>query len=186
MKRRLLPIAALLSAVLVLTLSSAPAFATPLRLDYLVTPLGGGLFQYDFEFVNDNNDGTWSAGQDFRWFVFGDVPAGSSPLTSFVGDPSSYRNSPYTGFGRTSGGHNGPDLQPVLTDWVPSGVGDSFSFSGTSTADLAQGQMQWSNVVGGSSNPGVRGTFEDAILIPEPTSLMLMALGGLAMLSRRR
>ena len=52
--------------------------------------------------------------------------------------------------------------------------------------DLAQGQMQWSNVTGGSSNPGVRGNFEDAILIPEPTSLMLMALGGLAMLSRRR
>lgn len=186
MKRGSISIVALMSAVLILALSAAPAVATPLRLDYLVTPLGGGVFNYDFSFVNDNNDGTWSAGQDFRWFVFGDVPAGSSPLTNFIGDPSSFVNSPYTGFGRTSGGHNGPDLQSVLTDWVPSGVGDSFSFSGTSTADLAQGQLQWSNVIGGSTNPGVRGTFEDAILIPEPTSLMLMALGGLAMLSRRR
>lgn len=184
MKSGFLPIVALLSAVLVLT--PAQAFAQPLRLDYEVTPLGGGVFNYDFSFVNDNNDGSWSPGQSFRWFVFGDVPSGSSPLTNFIGDPNSFVNSPYTGFGRTSGGHNGPDLQSVLTDWVPSGVGDSFQFSGTSTADLAQGQMQWSNVTGGSSNPGIRGNFEDAIRVPEPTAMMLMTLGGLAMLRRRR
>ena len=150
-------------ALLLLTagLLSAPAAATPLRLEYSVTDLGGGLYRYQFKFINDNNDGTWQAGQSFRWFVLGDVPSGmSSPLTNFVGDTSSFVESPYTGFGRTSGGHNGPDLQGVLTDWIPTHVGDAFWFSGTSTADLTQGQLAWSNVTNGSTNPGVRGNFE--------------------------
>lgn len=140
--------------------------ATPLRLDYKVTALGGGVYRYDFTFVCDNNDSTWAAGQSFRWFVLGDVPSGgTSPLTGFVGNVASFVNSPYTSFGRTSGGHNGPDLQGVLTDWVPASIGDSFSFSGTSTAYLSQGQMAWSNVTNGSTNPGVRGNFETANLV---------------------
>ena len=137
MKRGFLPIVALLSAALVLTLSPASAFAQPLRLDYEVTPLGGGVFNYDFSFVNDNNDGSWSSGQSFRWFVFGDVPfGGTPPLTSFIGDPTSFVNSPYTSFTTSGGGHNGPTLNPVLTDWVPSGVGDSFQ----STRQKAHGK----------------------------------------------
>jgi hypothetical protein len=165
---------------------SSTASATPLRLDYIVTPLGGGIYNYDFTFVVDNNDGSYANGQTFRWFVIGDSLPGPSPLTNFVGDPNSYQNAPYTGFGQTSGGHNGPDLQPVLTDWVTNGVGDFFSFSGTSTADLPQGDLLWSNVTNGSTNPGVRGDFEVANRVPEPASLSLLALAGLGLLRRRR
>lgn len=142
-----------------------PASATPLRLEYCVTDLGGGVYRYDFKFINDNNDGTWAAGQSFRWFVLGDCAGPcTSPLTGFVGDVPSLLagGGPYTGFGNTGGGHNGPDLQGVLIDWIPTGVGDSFTFSGTSTANLAQGQLAWSNVTNGSTNPGVRGNFEIA------------------------
>lgn len=155
----LLKTATLVSAVLLLASSVS---ATPLRLDYTVTALGGGVYRYDFKFVNDNNDGSWVAGQSFRWFVLGDCSGPcTSPLTNFIGDPASYVNSPYTGFGNSGGGHNGPDLQPVLTDWIPAAVGDSFSFSGTSTANLCLG-MAWSNVTGGSTNPGVLANFEPA------------------------
>jgi hypothetical protein len=158
-------LAACASVLAAAALLTNHASATPLRLDYKVTALGGGVYRYDFTFVNDNNDGTWAAGQSFRWFVLGDVVPGPSPLTNFIGDPNSFQNSPYTGFGNTSGGHNGPDLQPVLTDWVPTSVGDSFSFSGTSTANLGQGALRWSNVITGSTGTGVRGNFEIARLL---------------------
>lgn len=147
-------------------LLSPSASATPLRLNYKVTALAGGSYRYDFTFVCDNNDNTWAAGQTFRWFVFGDVPNGGfPPLTGFVGDVASFVNSPYTSFGRTYGGHNGPDLQPVVTDWIPAFVGDSFSFSGTSTAYVSQGQLAWSNVAHSAINPGVSANFELAHLV---------------------
>lgn len=157
---------AFIPALLLTTgLFAAPLAATPLRLEYSVTDLGGGLYHYQFKFINDNNDGTWVAGQTFRWFVFGDAPSGmTSPLLNFVGDTSSFVDSPYTSFGTTGGVHNGPDLQTVLTDWIPTHVGDSFWFSGTSTANLGQGLLAWSNNTGGSSNPGVIGNFEIATL----------------------
>ncbi len=140
--------------------------ATPLRLDYKVTALGGGVYRYDFTFVCDNNDNSWAAGQSFRWFVFGDVPNnGTSPLTNFVGNAASFVNSPYTGFTSSGGGHNGPTLHGVLTDWIPASIGDSFSFSGTSTAYLSQGQMAWSNATGGSITPGLLGNFEIARIV---------------------
>ena len=182
---RTLPLTALAVAVLAVALMPSTTLAQPLRLDYWITGAAAP-YTYDFKFVNDNNDGSWAPGQSFRWFVIGDVPSGgTSPLTGFVGDPASFVQSPYTGFGRTSGGHNGPDLQPVLTDWIPSSVGDWFSFSGTSTAYVPQGQLLWSNVTNGSTNPGIRGNFEVAHLIPEPSALSLLVLGGLALLRRR-
>jgi MYXO-CTERM domain-containing protein len=180
-----MPDARIIVALLAVTVLAGTAHASPIRLDYIVTPQAGD-FLYEFTFVADNNDGSWAPGQSFRWFVFGDAPSGqTSPLTAFAGDPNSFVNSPYTGFGRTSGGHNGPDLQPVLTDWIPANIGDSFSFSGTSTADLQQGQLLWSNVTNGSTNPGVRADFEVAQRVPEPGALALLAVGALALLRRR-
>ena len=56
--------------VLVLGLT-AVAQATPLRLDYSVTDLGGGLYDYNFILVLDNNDSSWAAGQNFNWIIWG-------------------------------------------------------------------------------------------------------------------
>ncbi len=50
--------------------------------------------------------------------------------------------------------------------------GDVFTISGTATS--------------GTSNPGLAGITVDAISIPEPASLGLLTLGGLALLGRRR
>lgn len=159
---------------------------TPLRMDYEITDLGGGLFDYEFTLVVDNNDGSYQNGQTWRWFVFGDSPVAPTPLANFVGDVNDLPIGPYTGYGQTSGGHNGPDLQSVVDDWVPTGVGDSLFWSGTSTAFLGQGDMLWSNVIGGSANPGVRGNFEVAHLVPAPGGAALLGLGGLLMTRRRR
>ncbi|MCA8947742.1 MAG: hypothetical protein KDB29_16015, partial [Planctomycetes bacterium] len=55
---------------------------------------------------------------------------------------------PWTSLGSTGGGHNGPSFNYVLDYWVPSGIGDALHWRGTSTADLAQGQLLWSNIAG--------------------------------------
>ena len=45
---------------------TAPASATPFTVYYDVTDLGGS-YQYDIDVVLDNNDGSWSSGQEFDW-----------------------------------------------------------------------------------------------------------------------
>lgn len=143
---RLTRIATLFS---VLSLFAAPASATPLRLEYTVTLLSSGLYRYDFKVINDNNDGSWVAGQQFRWFIFGDCsPSCSSPLTNFVGDLPSLLagGGPYTSFTSSGGSHNGPTLGTVTVYWIPTAVGDSFTWSGTSTANLCGGGLLWSTL----------------------------------------
>ena len=57
------------------------AGATPLGLNYSVTSLGSW-YNYDFELILDNNDGSWAAGQGWNWLIFGDQVAGDSPLSA--------------------------------------------------------------------------------------------------------
>src|SRR5512146_1882481 len=75
------------------------AFATPLRLDYSVS--GGPTFTYNFTLTLDNHDATWASGNGFGWLVFGDVPTGSSNLTSWIGNTSSFVGGPWNSFGTT-------------------------------------------------------------------------------------
>ncbi len=122
------------------------AGATPFRLDYLVSDDGGGVYRYDFVLELDNNDSSWVASQEFASFVIGDCyPSCSSPLTGFTGvstDP------PWTSFLVLSGLHNGPALYPTSTYYVPASVGETRAFSLTSTANLTQGNLLWSNLTG--------------------------------------
>ncbi|MFN0133934.1 MAG: GC-type dockerin domain-anchored protein [Phycisphaerales bacterium] len=136
---------------------AASAGATPLKMQYCVTPLPTGGFEYEFRIILDNNDGSWVAGQGFGWFIFGDQQQAASPLDPFVGDPSSFPIGPFTAYQGSGGFHNGPTLGPVVQGppnfppnlWIPNAVGAFLTWKGTSPNNLAQGQMLWSNLMAG-------------------------------------
>ncbi len=137
--------------LIVTLLCVVPAPATPLRLEYWVTDVGGGTFQYDFVLSLDNNDLSWKAGQGFNWIVFGDADM-TSPLTDWLGNEADLPIGPFIVYGSSTGGHNGPTLIHVDTTgaadegWVPAEVGDSLHWSGTSSANVPQGDLLFSNL----------------------------------------
>jgi hypothetical protein len=139
---------------------AAGASATPLRLNYCVTP-NGAVFDYKFELVLDNNDGSWVAGQGFNWIIFGDAMNAPSPLVGFVMDPGSFPIGPFTELTSSGGFHNGPTLGPLWAQvqptlipnhWVPNAVGDKLEWKGSSTANLGAGQMLFSNLMSGNGS----------------------------------
>lgn len=159
------------------------AEATPLRLEYAVEDIGNGLFDYDFRLSVDNNDNTYAVGQGWRWIIFGDANyLSSTPLTDWQGDLS--QSSPWISlFSTTVGGHNGPTLYgpgpSVLSNWIPTGIGDYLKWSGTSTANLAQGSLLFSTLAG-TLNNAVPADFDvayrvssfDSKSVPEPASVL--------------
>jgi hypothetical protein len=175
----------LVGALALLTLgASTAAQATPLRLEYAVTPIGGGLFNYEFDLILDNNDGTWVAGQGWSWLVFGDTWLASSPLSDFVPDPSDFPVGPWTFLHSTSGGHNGPTFGLVGVYWVPLAIGETLNWSGTSAANLAQGDLLFSTLQ--NLQGGVLANLEVAHLVPEPSTALLVGLGLAGMAAGRR
>ena len=156
----------------------ASASATPLRLDYSTTALGGGLFDYEFTLVLDNNDNSWAAGQNFNWIVFGDCESCTSPLDGFIGDPSDLPIGPFTFYTTSVGFHNGPTLieSPGL-GWVPGSIGESLSWSGTAPVNIQQGLL-WSNLLGSNPNTGfTEANFTGTDPIPEPSTMLLFGSG---------
>ena len=169
---------ALLTSCLCLT---GIAQATPLGLDYAVDNIGGGLFEYEFSLVLDNNDNTWTSGQGWRWFIFGDALSSPSPLTDFVGDVSNLPVGPWTFFTTSGGGHNGPTFGSVLDYWIPTAIGERLSWSGTSTADLAQGELLFSTLAG-TLGGAVAADSEvanriDSVPVPEAPGIALLVVG---------
>lgn len=161
--------------------NTAISHATPLRLDYTVTDLGGS-YQYDFDLVLDNNDGSWVSGQQFDWFVIGDATIGNnSPFTESIG----FFTSLPSGWTATStiGGHNGPSLGAVdgsviLPGYSPLALGDYISFSGVSATLIPDGDLLWSNLQG--SFGASLASFEVAnniSAVPLPAALPLFVVG---------
>lgn len=197
-----------------LLLLSSVSFATPLTMNYSVTELSGGIYHYSFSLVLDNHDGSWVSGDAFNWIIFGDDPV-TSPLKNWVGDSSFLPIGPFTYYGSSGGDHNGPTivdttvttLSAPVNSWVPASIGDELIWAGTSTANLGQGALLWSNLwnqygsvahdpAGYSDN---RANFAVAncltcslpptggSTVPEPSSIILVAaglLGGVPVLKR--
>ncbi|UYV13665.1 MAG: hypothetical protein NCW75_05120 [Phycisphaera sp.] len=123
----------------------AASLAQGLTLEYTVEDLGG-TFEYEF-FLN--TDGGWASGMGWRWFIWGDcVGPCTSPLTDWVGDPGSLPVGPWTGYSSSSGGHNGPTFSGVLDYWIPADGSEELTWKGTSSADLAQGELLFSTIAG--------------------------------------
>ena len=156
------------------------ATATPLRMDYAVTDLGG-VYDYEFWLTLENDDHSWTYGNGWAWVIIGDAQQTSSPLYDWAGDNGDFPVGPWTYWTSSSGYHNGPTLGYVLDYWIPENVGETLYFSGTSSVLLHEGEMLWSSIVttGGASTV----EWDVAHLIPAPGALSLLAL---ASLTRRR
>ncbi len=142
------------------------AQASPLKLDYCITDEGGGVLRYRFTLTLDNHDGSWVSGQGYNWIIFGDVFVGTSNFPDFIGDLPAPVPFADEGWSYSSGGHNGPTLldfgvENDFRGWIPTAVGDSIKWSGTSALRLGQGEMAWSNLVGS----GVHADYEIATLL---------------------
>jgi hypothetical protein len=171
------------------------ASATPLRLDFSVNNVGGGIYHYDFTLSVDNHDNTYAAGNGWGWLIFGDQSNAPTNLTNFVMDAGVYPVGPWTDITSSGGGHNGPTFLPLHTGapdflgvaWIPTGIGASIHWAGTSTANLGDGQLLFSTLtynVGGA----VAADFEPGHLtaVPEPATLAALTIGIAALTRRRR
>ncbi len=172
---------------------TAPASATPFTVYYDVTDLGGS-YQYDIDVVLDNNDGSWSAGQEFDWFSFGNQ-TDAYGIEGAFGDPVVSGAPAEFAFTPTSGGANGPSLCVGgcgVGDggYVPS-LNETFSFTIVASAFLDAGELLWSNL---SASAGNYSQFNVAVLgdpvsevpLPAGALLFLTGLGGAAAAGRKR
>jgi hypothetical protein len=193
------------SAACALAAANALAFAAPVRLDYQKTDVGSGQFQYDFTLTLDNHDGSWTPGQGWDWFVIGAsdewgtyksfnttgtcdfsavdwLTVSHDPQIKEIGAP-------------TCGGVRGATLMfhhwgGPIEDWywTPE-LGDTVSFSATSSVDFLEGELRWSAIWpdGGARAINFEQANQRPAVIPEPGSLALLglAMAGLALARRR-
>ena len=173
-------------------LASGMVQASPLRLEYTVSPIAGDLYDYEFKLSVDNNDGTYSSGQTWGWISFGETlsDTDTSPFSDFTPDTSDYPIGQYTSI--TTGTNSiltnsAPYLSPLQPTWLPTGIGDSFSWSGTSASYLGTGRLLFTTYSTGGG--AVAAVDQVAIhLIPEPGTFLLLGMGlmGLARQTRRK
>ncbi|MDR7269657.1 hypothetical protein J2X20_002286 [Pelomonas saccharophila] len=174
-----------------LATAAASAAAAPLTLTYTKSALAGGLYGYDFRLTLDNHDGSWSAGQQWDWIIFGESGLSAPSLFDTNGSASGGLSwtttsfaAPITTVTESSGGHNGPTLavganSVVLPGWSPATLGDFIGWSGTSTVNVTDGTMKWSALMAGGGAQPINlelANPQAAARLPEPAALALVAI----------
>lgn len=172
-----------------LSLAAAPAAqAKVLDLDYAVSPIGGGVYQYDFWLKLTNADGTWTPGKQFDWIIFGDrsglnQPSGFCPTTcgslQFTNFSSTDSNAALY---FTDGAHQGPTIgyganAILLPGWQPAGVGSVLSWSGRSSIMLGQGNLYFTTLITDGPRADYQLANQITSAVPEPATWMMMILG---------
>ncbi|WP_085315259.1 PEP-CTERM sorting domain-containing protein [Derxia lacustris] len=187
-----LPLSRRLTA-LALALASSGAFAatTPLSLNYTVDTLTSGLYQYSFNLVLSNASGSWTSGQQWDWLVIGDSNATHPGGFGSDWTWTSVASGTYGTISTGSNGHSGPTVgvgvSALLPGWTPSAVGDSLSWSGTSSVLLPAGSLYWSALAAGGGASTVQFAVANQIsAVPEPTSAALVMAGVLGLGLRGR
>ncbi len=183
-----------LSILLVLLLtffSFNYAQATPLRVDFSVTDIGSGYYQYDFTFILDNNDSSWISGNSWDWLIFGDRSSGNTGPSPFRPSGSFdwiWLSGDADILGFSSGGREGP-LSCFVSNcgvsdggWTPTAVGDSFSGSGKSTIFI-QGDVYWTALQ--ASNGATTAHQQEANRVPLPSTLAIFALALMVLAARK-
>ena len=182
--------------ILAITMGIQTAQATPLRLDYTVTDNGNNQYAYQFQLILDNNDNSWVSGQGWGVIRFGNGVRGESGprLTNFVGDDSALPVGPFTTYIDPTGlfgpGLDGadPNDNSKAAIWVPTAVGQSLYWSGTSNVNLAQGQLNFraARTVGMPGSSGVATLVDSIQVIPEPGTMVLAGMGLLLLGAKTR
>ena len=180
--------------VLVLALFCALKIqASPISLNYTVTDLGGGLYDYGFTLTLDNHDGSFAVGQGWTWITFGDVQGAPTNLTDFTFDQNDFPVGVFTDGTFSFGGHNGPTLllgNSNVVYWMPTTVGSFLQWSGTSTANLGQGSLAFSTLI--TTGGALAANFETGTLgpvvsqVPDTGSVATLLVLGFATLGLRR
>lgn len=181
------------AVTMLLAVQPAAQAASLLEMEYTVNPIGS-LFDYEFRLTLDTLDPVGGA-PGWGWIIFGDGSSSSSPLTDFIGDTGDLPIGPFIGYDFSSGGHNGPTLKFVDSTWYPTSVGDYLQWSGTSTANLPQGDLLFTTLTFNAGNAHVynleianRVTAFGAETIPLPTASLagVLGFGLIATLRRKR
>jgi hypothetical protein len=185
----------ILMVLLLLGFSTATvSMASPLTLDYSVNNVGPGLYHYSFDLILDNHDSSWALGQGWSWITFGDALSASSPLTNFTLDNNVLPVGPFTSLSFSSGFHNGPtwlNNNSGITYWTPTSIGDELEWSGTSTANLLQGNLLFSTLLtlndASNANVEIANRIDNTNVVPEPSTIFLFGAGlaGVGFLRRK-
>ena len=176
------------------------ANATPLTMSFDTTDLGGK-YQYDFTLTLDNHDNSWVSGNQWDWIIFGDTDSDNNYIgfdtnggllwgTDWTTLSSS---SSISSISISAGDHNGPYLAistqgMMLPGWLPTFVGESISWSGTSSVYIPSDELRWSSLIVGGGAEAVHFEQANQVSVPEPGTFALIASGvlGFSLFSRRK